>query len=873
MLRSTALTVSAAALLLACSEPAETAETAADVSDVAAPAPDSDAPPADTPGSGADLGPTCSDECAPIGEARCADGGVETCGLHDDDGCSEWSAPVPCPEGQTCTAGTCGTACSDGCPAVGATRCTGSGLQTCGDLDANGCREWSEAVPCPDGTTCAAGVCATGCSDECGPVGTTRCTAFGVETCGQWDADTCREWSDVVACPGGQTCSAGVCSGTCVDECSTSGATLCSGNGVITCGQLDGDSCLDWSTPVACPEGETCSGGGCSSACADECDTVGALRCAAAGPQACGQVDADDCLEWGAATACPAGETCSLGQCAKTCTDECSTPGARRCTANGVERCDQVDADACLDWSTPLACPPGESCSFGQCDAACKDECPGVAATACDGPFVRTCGNVDSDPCLEWSNGVPCDSPLVCAAGECGEACVDECPAEDTATCELGAARRCGHYDTDPCLEWGTPEVCAPGTSCAFGACVPGCVDECAAGTSACEAGAVRACAQADADPCLEWGTAAPCAVGCSAGACAVECTDDCVVDASECAGPHAVRQCGQYDADACLDWSPAALCGLGGTCSAGQCAVPATGPTCDEALACRLGCEGNAGCELSCAFGIAGQAATALSALDACAANHACTDPLCAVLFCTEESAACRFPEPGTDACIDALECVYDCTQDPLTCLSTCAATATPEGQAQLWQLVGCTGYYCDGDADCADQVTNSGGPCSVEFATCLGPDDPGADCRSLMDCVGACTDDGGDVDTCESTCLPAGHIVGQSEYFALMGCSETFACDGPGCLAQFCAYEFATCLSAAEGTGSCAELATCADGCTTTTCDTACLEAADLQQQVIYGARRLCVRDACPSPTATCATAALQGPCAGVEATCQGL
>lgn len=861
------------ALAGGCSEDDGTSAEPTSGADTRAPGPDvTVAPESDTnaPDGG---GPACENLCAPVGATRCGSGGVEVCGLHNDDSCTEWGAATPCPDRQTCTAGKCGITCTDGCSVAGATRCSAGGVQTCGDLDGDTCLEWSSAVPCEAPSTCAAGVCTTACTNECTTPGTHRCAGTQLETCGQYDADACLDWGGGVACPSGETCSAGVCSGKCVDECTAAGVSLCSGNGTITCGQLDADPCLEWSTPTPCKDGQTCSGGACGLGCTDECDTVGARRCSLLGVETCGQVDADACLEWGAPAACNAGEGCSFGQCSKLCVDECSTVGARRCTANGVEQCGNFDGDACLDWGTPMACPPGESCSFGSCDAKCKDECPAMGATECDGPLVRTCGNVDGDSCLEWSNGVVCETGL-CAAGACAEKCVDECPAEGVAVCQQGAARRCGHYDGDPCLEWGTAAFCSAPTTCAFGECIPGCVDECEAGQTSCESGAVRVCSQADEDPCLEWGTATPCPGGsCSAGACAASCTDDCSAGERRCAGPHAAQGCGDYDADPCLDWGPAALCDLGATCSAGTCSTPAVGPSCDDVLTCRQGCAGEGGCELGCAIGVGGDAATALGELDACAAGHACTEPLCPVLFCPSEGAACRFPEPGADACIDLLDCLYDCTDAPEVCLAACASAGTPAAQAQLYQLVGCTGAYCGNDATCVDNATNTGGPCSVEFATCLGPDDPGSSCRTLLTCVGQCEDSGGDTDSCESTCLPGGHLVGQSEYYALMGCAETFDCQDSACLAQFCAFEFASCLSPGAGDGSCAALAGCAAACTTAACDEACWGAADLQQQVIFAARQLCVRGVCPSADSACAAAALQGPCAGLEASCQGL
>ena len=120
---------------------------------------------------------------------------------------------------------------------------------------------------CGTGFVCTNGQCVLSCmsgSDTCTVNGARQCSGNGYQTCGQNDADSCLEWSTVTSCSGGQTCSGGVCSSTCSNECTFSGALQCSGNGYQTCGENgDGDSCLDWSAVTSCTGGQTCSGGAC----------------------------------------------------------------------------------------------------------------------------------------------------------------------------------------------------------------------------------------------------------------------------------------------------------------------------------------------------------------------------------------------------------------------------------------------------------------------------------------------------------------------------------------------------------------------------------------------------------------------------------
>jgi hypothetical protein len=51
------------------------------------------------------------------------------------------------------------------------------------------------------------------CSNECSPSGAKQCTdGTHYKTCGNYDGDTCLEWSSTTSCPSGRTCSGGICS-------------------------------------------------------------------------------------------------------------------------------------------------------------------------------------------------------------------------------------------------------------------------------------------------------------------------------------------------------------------------------------------------------------------------------------------------------------------------------------------------------------------------------------------------------------------------------------------------------------------------------------------------------------------------------------
>lgn len=96
----------------------------------------------------------CREECPANGVTRCAHrGAVQVCGEHDGDPCLEWGAAEDCAIGEACEDDACGPpSCEDECDALDAEQCTpdGSGLDVCGQCDADGCLDW-----CP-GEACAA---------------------------------------------------------------------------------------------------------------------------------------------------------------------------------------------------------------------------------------------------------------------------------------------------------------------------------------------------------------------------------------------------------------------------------------------------------------------------------------------------------------------------------------------------------------------------------------------------------------------------------------------------------------------------------------------------------------------------------------------
>ena len=517
----------------------------------------------------------CRDECTEHNR-QCSGSGYQVCGEFDDDDCVDWGPLVDCEPGESCSLGECSIVCSDECEETSRT-CVDGGYQACGNFDGDECLEWSETVPCDEGLFCSHGECAESCDDDCTP-GVTRCASDGVGyvSCGQFDQDDCLDWGPVVLCPESTTCSLGVCSLICNDECVDSSSRCVSGN-LEMCGYYDSDECLEWSQSAPCGEGESCSAGHCVEVCEHEC--IGDVpQCAEGGFKVCGNYDNDSCNEWGPVTRCREGEVCSFGECTDFCDDECSED-SRRCGSGGYQVCGNFDGDECREWSELTTCSEGETCSLGSCALTCSDECTPQAVQCSDGG-VQSCGNFDGDECREWGIMVSCGNGTVCSFGRCVEHCEDEC-APDSVRCQGDSILSCDNFDTDSCLEWGSPVTCGELEVCIGGACTATCHSECSDGFTRCNGSGVQECAEVEG--CFRWGAtidgnfvvgvSATCQQGltCSSGECLLDCQDECNENEVRCE-VGGVQQCGQYDGDSCRDWSLVILCSDGQTCSNGQC-------------------------------------------------------------------------------------------------------------------------------------------------------------------------------------------------------------------------------------------------------------------------------------------------------------
>jgi len=342
-------------------------------------------------------------------------------------------------------------------------------------------------------------VCAKGLSGECFTWGSIPCSA----------GTTCQVSDGKASCGGGQGCQ---------DACDV-GDKRCDGSGVQTCTANQNDTCADWAPAEACPSGQFCNNGACSSTpptCPNACQ-VGDARCTGNATQTCEQ-GAGPCPTWGAATECPTKTVCQAGKCEDNCKNLCKA-GDVRCSGNAIQACIEEQSSGCPLWGEPLQCPSGQTCQDGACkpDSGCKDACTD-GDTKCDGDGVQTCAKGASG-CLEWGATTACAKGQTCKAGKCDGACQDACK-DGAKQCGAGGVQTCA-TGASGCLEWGAAKACPSGQSCQGGACKPTCNNACTAGQKRCQGNNLQTCKK-DAQGCLGWDAGTSCASPqiCDAGKC-----------------------------------------------------------------------------------------------------------------------------------------------------------------------------------------------------------------------------------------------------------------------------------------------------------------------------------------------------------------
>ncbi len=157
------------------------------------------------------------------------------------------------------------------------------------------------------------------------------------------------------------------------------GDARCFDDGVASCIEA-GPGCMTWSTPVPCPvDASACSNGACAPTCVDECAS-GQTRCESSIFQSsCGNSDGDPCLEWGPAAACAATQTCTVDRCVDpSCVDDCT---AGTCSGDQYAACTDTNGDGCRELAAPVVCTSADACQVPTCTTSGCETTPMACGT------------------------------------------------------------------------------------------------------------------------------------------------------------------------------------------------------------------------------------------------------------------------------------------------------------------------------------------------------------------------------------------------------------------------------------------------------------------------------------------------------------
>jgi len=135
------------------------------------------------------------------------------------------------------------------------------------------------------------------------------------------------------------------------------------------------------------------------------------------------------------------------------CTNDCISGQTKCSDTTHKQTCGQNDSDTCLEWSTATACSGSTACGYGNCPDTHKP------TWRCE---LGTCVYV-------------CNTSLSCT-GEPGEespvtTCTNDCTTGQLKCSDTTHKQTCGQYDPDTCLEWSTATACSGSAACGYGNC------------------------------------------------------------------------------------------------------------------------------------------------------------------------------------------------------------------------------------------------------------------------------------------------------------------------------------------------------------------------------------------------------------------
>ncbi len=458
---------------------------------------------------------TCTAGCA--GDRDCP-AGRPFCdpALGDHGACLQCRGETDCTNGAHCILGDCATTCTGNgdCTATPATPFCDLARSTC-----VGCRATGD---CALGSICVVGACTPGCESDrdcptdrfCDRAVAPHGGCFACVTDAACNGGACVDHACVggtcaidTDCGGGQYCHpllhackalpTGACTPsegcasyvvgcdpltrTCIPMCSVMDETC------TIAGTADRPKCGPGNLCYGCLSNADCAGTACRPAdrmcvrCTDDGACIAGGHCEVATGKCWPCIATSQC---GTNQVCrPADHTCV--ECTKD--TDCKVPGRPQCWSDATchaactadctldqtscdpaqpdqwRSCGQFDADPCLDWSAPAACPTHQACSAGAC--ACDDACA-AGSDACDATNTMRVHHcvADASGC-RYLQDETCSQSQICRSGKCD--CEVYCTQTDRRCIagDLGHFQACVPNSFTRCNYW-TTYVCHTGTQC-----------------------------------------------------------------------------------------------------------------------------------------------------------------------------------------------------------------------------------------------------------------------------------------------------------------------------------------------------------------------------------------------------------------------
>ena len=413
---------------------------------------------------------TCDDGACAAGEDLVCndDNGCTTDSCDALEGCRHEDTSAPCDDASKCTTGdTCqpdglctGTAvdCDDG------VECT---VDTCDSDD--GCISAAEDGACDDGNPCTDDAC-----DD--------------------DAD-CLHAANSATCDDGSVCTD---ADACVDKVCAGVAIDCDDGDQCTVDTCGDEGCVHVITVMDCDDGDACTD-------ADVCDLEGACLGSALTCDDGVDCTTDGCEPETGCTVvvddgeCTDGSVCTDEHCdaSEGCVVE-----ANEAACDDGDLC--TEDDSCADSACggqPVVCDDGDACTDDACDAS-SGECA-TEDVVCDDGIDCTTDSCDAESgCVFVPDDGECDDDNLCTtdvcnvdAGGCAWApvdCDDGNPCTSESCTAIGGCNAVPAYHGEPCVDAANCDT--PGV-CAAGECLPPIVDVAVTSEGVCvvcQAGQIR---------------------------------------------------------------------------------------------------------------------------------------------------------------------------------------------------------------------------------------------------------------------------------------------------------------------------------------------------------------------------------------------